>query len=185
MILYAPAIYITSGGSRGVQNPLSPPVFKYPIKWNNLVSVRPNYWNFMGYSRKKRWNQQSEPQTFIHMNPLSRNPGSAPDFDYLKPSSAGKIFYFCLYNFFFLFYFPYTSSSSKIPTLVSFSSQIKWFTWEELTKWLSEWQTGKTLLVYAIFGRRLVFQYHNRLTNRFLASSGKKVHNFTPDRRQL
>ena len=42
-------------------------------KWNNLVSVRPNYFIFMGYFIKIRLNQQS-----IHMNPLSSNPGSTP-----------------------------------------------------------------------------------------------------------
>ena len=33
---------------------------------------------FMGYLRKMRLNQESEPHPFIHMNPLSRNPGTAP-----------------------------------------------------------------------------------------------------------
>ena len=52
------------------------PVFIYPIKSNNLVSARPNYFIFMGYLRKK--NSKANPHIFIHMNPLSRNPGSAP-----------------------------------------------------------------------------------------------------------
>ena len=53
----------------------SPPVFKYPIKWNHLASVRPNYFIFMGYLWKR--DQISTPtRTYIHMNPLSRNPGS-------------------------------------------------------------------------------------------------------------
>ena len=30
-----------------------PPVFKYPIKWNHWASVRPNYFIFIGYLRKK------------------------------------------------------------------------------------------------------------------------------------
>ena len=34
----------------------------------------------MGYLRKMRSNQQSEPpHIFVHMNPFSRNPGSAPE----------------------------------------------------------------------------------------------------------
>ena len=32
----------------------------------------------MRYLRKIGQNQQSEPHTFIHMNPLSRNPGAVP-----------------------------------------------------------------------------------------------------------
>ena len=50
-------------------------------KWNNLVSVRPNYFIFMEYLRKKRWNQQSEPSHLYIYEPLSRNPGSAPELD--------------------------------------------------------------------------------------------------------
>ena len=33
---------------------------------------------FMGYLRKMRLNQESERHPFIHMNPLSRNPETAP-----------------------------------------------------------------------------------------------------------
>ena len=36
-------------------------------KWNNLVSGRPNYFIFMGYLRKMRWNQQSEPPTPLNI----------------------------------------------------------------------------------------------------------------------
>ena len=57
-----------SGGSRGdsggsLHPPLpSPPQFLNILwNWNNLVSVRPNYFTFMGYLRKMRWNQQCEP----------------------------------------------------------------------------------------------------------------------------
>ena len=47
----------SSGGSRGVSggtlDPLPPPPpLNIPWKWNNLVSVRPNYFIFMGYLRK-------------------------------------------------------------------------------------------------------------------------------------
>ena len=38
----------------------------------------------MGYLREMRSKQQSEPHIFIHMNPLSRNPGSAPDNAFLS-----------------------------------------------------------------------------------------------------
>ena len=41
--------------------------------------MRPNYFIFMGYFRKK-WDKTSKanpPHTFIHIYPLSRNPGSA------------------------------------------------------------------------------------------------------------
>ena len=41
----------------------SPPQFLNILwKWNNLVSVRPNYSMFMGYLRNMRYNQQSYPQ---------------------------------------------------------------------------------------------------------------------------
>ena len=51
--------YKVSSGSRGGQgvslNPPSRPQFLYNLwKWNNLVSVRPNYFVFMGYLRKIR-----------------------------------------------------------------------------------------------------------------------------------
>ena len=36
-------------------------------KWNNLVSVRPNYFIFMGYLRKMRYNQQREPPTPLYI----------------------------------------------------------------------------------------------------------------------
>ena len=54
------------------------PADKYPMRLNNLVSMIPNYFIFIGYLRKMRYNQQSESNPFIHMNPLSRNPGSTP-----------------------------------------------------------------------------------------------------------
>ena len=41
-----------------------PPVFKYPIKWNHLASVRPNYFIFIGYLRYKR-NKISKPILYI------------------------------------------------------------------------------------------------------------------------
>ena len=41
------------------------------------VSVRPNYFIIMGYKKNEKKIQQSEAHTFIHTNPLSRNPGSA------------------------------------------------------------------------------------------------------------
>ena len=46
-------------GIQGVRlNPSLRPVFKYPMKMKNLVSMRPNYFIFMGYLRT---NQQSGP----------------------------------------------------------------------------------------------------------------------------
>ena len=62
------------GGSHGFDYPLLPlDVLKYPMKMNNLVSVRPNYFIFMGYLRKMRSNQRSKPLTFIHMNPFQKS----------------------------------------------------------------------------------------------------------------
>ena len=48
-----------SGGSRGVQRdrlktPSLPPVFNILWKWNNKVSIRPNYFILVGYLRKKK-----------------------------------------------------------------------------------------------------------------------------------
>ena len=55
--------------------PPPPPFLNILWKWNNLVSVRPNYFIFMGHLRKLRENyKQSQHHTFIHTNPLSRNP---------------------------------------------------------------------------------------------------------------
>ena len=47
-------------------------------KWNNLVSVKPISF-FMGYLRKMRWNQQSEPTTPLYIWTLfpEIRPGSA------------------------------------------------------------------------------------------------------------
>ena len=45
-------IVFESGGSNGglgVHLTPPPPVFKYPMKMNNFVSVRPYYFIFMGY----------------------------------------------------------------------------------------------------------------------------------------
>ena len=49
----------SSGGSRGgsggsLEPPPCPPFLNILWKWNNLVSVRPYYYNFMGYWRKMR-----------------------------------------------------------------------------------------------------------------------------------
>ena len=42
-------------GVQGVRsNPILATLFKYPMKMNNLVSMRPNYFIFMEYLRKKR-----------------------------------------------------------------------------------------------------------------------------------
>ena len=90
------------------RTPSPPPVFFYILwKWNNLVSVRPNYFLCMGYLRKMRKNQQSEPhhphtQTYLYIwtptptrkcnytyEPLSRNPWSAPVLVSLSHSVMG------------------------------------------------------------------------------------------------
>ena len=59
-------------------NPLPAPCFfisyENEIIWSQTKIMR--------YSRKMRPNQQSEPHTFIYMNPLSINPGSAPALSY-------------------------------------------------------------------------------------------------------
>ena len=63
-------------GFQGVRsNPLPPPppILKYPMK------MRPNYFIFMGYLGKTRYNQQSEPPHLYMYEPPSRNPGSAID----------------------------------------------------------------------------------------------------------
>ena len=57
--------------------PPCPPFLNILWKWNNLVTVRPNYFIFMGYLRKTREISKANPHNFIHMNPLSRNSGSA------------------------------------------------------------------------------------------------------------
>ena len=70
-------------GVQGVlSNPPPPPpprpFLNIPWKWNNLVSMRLNYFNFIGYLRK--WDKISKTKlapTPLYMNPLSRNPGSA------------------------------------------------------------------------------------------------------------
>ena len=43
-----------------------------------MVSVRPDYFIFMGYLRKIDKISKANPHTFIHTNSFSRNPGSAP-----------------------------------------------------------------------------------------------------------
>ena len=45
----------------------------------------------MGYSRKMRLNQQSDPHPFMHMNPLSRNPGTAPAMLIMQSSRKRRI----------------------------------------------------------------------------------------------
>ena len=55
-------------GIQGVRsNPLPPHLFKYPIKMKEFL--------FHGIIKK---NEINSPPFFIHMNPISRNPGSAP-----------------------------------------------------------------------------------------------------------
>ena len=70
-------------GSRGVHGvqgnpPPRPPFLNILWKWNDLVSVRPNYFIFMGFLRKWDKISKANPHTFMHMKPLSRNPRSAP-----------------------------------------------------------------------------------------------------------
>ena len=61
-------------GFRGFAWTPSPPIFLHILwKWNYLVSLRPNYFVFMGYFQRIKAN----PNTFIHLNPISRNPGSS------------------------------------------------------------------------------------------------------------
>ena len=64
------------GGSGGSITP--PPPCNILWKWNNLVSVRPKYFIFMGFLRKLDKINKANRHTSIHLNPLSRNPGSAP-----------------------------------------------------------------------------------------------------------
>ena len=50
MVVLCSNTVVDPEGVQGVS--LNPPVIKYPMKRNNLVSVRPNYFIFMGYLRK-------------------------------------------------------------------------------------------------------------------------------------
>ena len=52
--------------------PPPPPFLNILWKWNNLVSVRANYFIFMGYSRKMRLNQQSDPP-YTYEPPLKKS----------------------------------------------------------------------------------------------------------------
>ena len=63
-------------GSRGSLEPtLNPRFLNILWKWNNLVSVRPNYFIFMGcLSKKQIKSAKRTPHTFIQ----SENHGSAP-----------------------------------------------------------------------------------------------------------
>ena len=45
--------------------------------------MRLNFFIFMGYFRKMWQNQQSETHTFVHMNSISRNPGSASEIQHI------------------------------------------------------------------------------------------------------
>ena len=64
-------------------------------KWNNLVSVRPNYFIFMGYLRKMRYNQRSDPpppppppthtHTHTFLNPPTSNPAKNCNVGLLLP----------------------------------------------------------------------------------------------------
>ena len=59
------------GGVRS--NPPCPLFWNSLLKWNNLVSVRPNYFIFIGYLGKLRWNQQRGPQHFyIYKAPFQK-----------------------------------------------------------------------------------------------------------------
>ena len=63
-------------------------IFKFPMK---MKSFGLSETKFIVYLIRIRLNQQSEPHTFIHMNLLSRNPGSAPDFVYWKKRSISRL----------------------------------------------------------------------------------------------
>ena len=70
------------GGSRGsLKLPSLIPLFlNIPWKWNNLVSVRPNYFIFMKYLRKNRWHQQSEPPHLYTYEPIFQKSSIRPCF---------------------------------------------------------------------------------------------------------
>ena len=55
-------------GFRGVlSNPPPPPFLNILWKWNNLLSVRPNYFIFMGYLRKNEIeSEKSKPRAYEH-----------------------------------------------------------------------------------------------------------------------
>ena len=81
-LLSAPRFYISYKNeiiwSGSLELPSLPLFLNILWKWNNLVSVRPNYFIFMGYLRKRYKISKANPHTFIPMNHLSRNPGFAP-----------------------------------------------------------------------------------------------------------
>ena len=65
-----------SGGSRGgwFKPTLCPSFLNILWKWNNLVSVRPNYFIFMGCLRKMRYNHLSEPlHLYTYEHPLKKS----------------------------------------------------------------------------------------------------------------
>ena len=72
----------SSGGPRGGQearsnpSPPPPPVFKYPMKKKLFGLTETNLFHFHGILNKSK----AKLHTFIHMNPLSKNPGSSPAF---------------------------------------------------------------------------------------------------------
>ena len=70
-----------SSGSRGRSlDPLPAPVLKYPqeIKQFGFNETKLSIFYFHGILKNNEIKRQSEPHPFIHMNPLSRNPGFAP-----------------------------------------------------------------------------------------------------------
>ena len=77
-----------SGGSRGggsggsLEHPpcTQPPIFKYPMKIKLFGLSETKLFHFHGiFKKNKIKSAKLTPHTFMHMNPLSRNPGSAPE----------------------------------------------------------------------------------------------------------
>ena len=82
-------------------NPPPPPSLNIPWKWNNLVSLRPNYFVSMGQSETKLFHfhetlKRNEIKSakripsLINLNPLSRNPEPPPP---LRKWSINKVTY--------------------------------------------------------------------------------------------
>ena len=53
-------------------------VLKYPVKMKVFALSEAKLFHFHGIFKKNEINHKNEPSTFIHMNPLSRNPRSDP-----------------------------------------------------------------------------------------------------------
>ena len=69
-ILISQINWVAMADQEEVEPPSLPTIFKYiQWKWNNLVSMRPNYFILMGYLRKWEKISKVNPHTFMYTNP--------------------------------------------------------------------------------------------------------------------